>query len=103
MPYNVPPRTPAARVGHALVGRGASDLKWKCQRRGCTKLIPRADFACPPDFAVLSEGQRLATAVVLRNYPIGHHMVTLAARALDRTWEEDRHARRASADATRGV
>jgi hypothetical protein len=93
MPYNVPPRTPAARVGHALVGRGASDLKWKCQRRGCTKLIPRADFACPPDLAALSEGQRLAVAVVLRNYPIGHRMVTEAVRALDRTWDGARRVR----------
>lgn len=88
MPYNVPPRTPHARVGSALVGRGASDLRWKCQRRGCEKRIPRDVFACPDDLALLSEHQREAIAVVLRNYPIGHRMVTMAARALDATWEE---------------
>lgn len=87
MPYNVPPRTPAARVGHAIVGRGASDLKWKCQRRGCTRAVPRSEIACTPDLALLSEPLRAVMLDAIERYPIGSPVVTEAARALDRAWE----------------
>lgn len=92
MPYNMqaPRRTPSARVGSLIVGLGAKEIKWKCQRRGCSTLISRDEFACGAHLALLSEHQRAAIAVVLRSYPIGHRMVTFAARALDHTWEERR-------------
>jgi hypothetical protein len=92
MPYNVPPRTPAARVGTLMVGLGAKEIKWKCQRRMCTTLIRRTDIGCPEHERILPDDLLALAKATAEMDPVrtARRRVILAA---DAVWEVKRRVR----------